>query len=349
MITKSHPWGYEKKDNSNTLDADKIRKAYNFFELDSHLGESLDKFFPYDSLLPVPFSFLIHARNVEDVINEIKNWNLFKKLKEHYQDQKPDFTIENFNEYLSKQFILIFSAVKTMLDKYSDIPASYLDLDKLMRNEDKDIQPTSENENDEKEGNSKSSDAIENLFICLNNHGTPIKGEELNYLILKANIPGPLQTKIEKACNLFIRPSRFISILFRIYTNESQTGQNGNISLKVKPKVFQRAISDKKEDFGKYIINVLTEKIFNGKTLLEYAQNILRYCPETNKYGFPYIVYSRIAEKAPEIMFVLLFRLKVKRDRFDDYNSELNKKMLGTISLLYWVGKGDRMRDLFMV
>ena len=64
---------------------------------------------------------------------------------------------------------MIFNAVKTMLDKYSDIPASYLDLDKLMRNEDKDIQATSENENDEKEGNSKSSEAIENLFICLNN------------------------------------------------------------------------------------------------------------------------------------------------------------------------------------
>lgn len=32
-------------------------------------------------------------------------------------------------------------------------------------------------------------------------------------------------------------------------------------------------------------------------------------------------------------------------DRFDEPNSKLHKKMLGTISLLYWVGKGERMRD----
>lgn len=55
---------------------------------------------------------------------------------------------------------------------------------------------------------------------------------------------------------------------------------------------------------------MLSEKIFDGKTLLEYAQSILEYYPETNVYGFPYNVYSRIAESAPEIM--LAFALQVK-------------------------------------
>lgn len=78
--------------------------------------------------------------------------------------------------------------------------------------------------------------------------------------------------------------------------------------------------------------------------MIEYTKHILAYQPKVNDFGFPYIVYSRIAEVAPEIMLAILYRLKVKDDRFE-LNSELHRKMLGLISLLYWTGKGERVRD----
>ena len=47
VITKSHPWGYRRIDNTKTLDSDNIRKAMNFYNVQDHFEEALDKFFPF--------------------------------------------------------------------------------------------------------------------------------------------------------------------------------------------------------------------------------------------------------------------------------------------------------------
>ena len=100
VITKSHPWGYEKKDNSNTLDADKIRKALDDYQLENHLDQSMELFFPYDALLPVPFSFLINASSFDVIIKDIKSWNLFEKVKAHFLKQNEQYSSENFDIFL---------------------------------------------------------------------------------------------------------------------------------------------------------------------------------------------------------------------------------------------------------
>lgn len=348
VITKSHCWGYQQKDNTSTLDTDKIRKALDAYQVDNHLEESLDVFFPYDSLLPVPFSILLHGTSVAAVINDIKAWQLFEKVKYHFRNQKVEqdalFDASNFEEYLETRVTLLFNKVQAMLQEYPNIPALYLNIDKFSENSEDDQSVVHSNQ-DHREDDNKASDAIENLFVRLNSHGTPLSGEELNYSILKAHIPSELQARLEQACEKFMRPSRFIALLFRIFSNEPGSKSAGNLSLKVKAKVFQKAIGEDRSKFRAYLSAVLTDDIYAGKTLLEYLKLILAYHPKENPAGFPYIVYARIAESAPEIMFVLLYRVKVKGDMFYPLSNELHRLMLGTISLLYWVGKGDRVRD----
>jgi hypothetical protein len=343
IITKSHPWGYEKKDNSKTLDISKIRKALETYGLDTHLDKSLDKyFFPFDANLPIPFSLLIYADTPEEAIENVRKWPLLKKVKSHFQHHNESVT--DFDTHLSNSVEKMFRLVKLRLSKYPNIPALYLDVDDILKNSNPEEKDNAVKNDGETVGDNKVSDEIENLFVRLNSSGTPLRGEELNYSILKAHIDKNLQKKIEQACELFIRPARFISILFRIYTNDTENIQSGNISLRIKAKDFQKIISEKKDGFQKYIEKLLEDRIYNGKTLIEYAKSLLEFQPTINEFGFPYIVYSRIAENAPEIMFSLLFRLKVKKDRFD-FNTDLHKRMLGVVSLLYWLGKGENGRD----
>lgn len=340
IITKSHPWGYEKKDNSKTLDINKIRKALQLYGFVSHLDKPLALFFPFDAALPIPFSFLVHAESPEKAFQDIRKWPLIKKVKFHFLQQNDSIT--DFETHLKKSLEKMFVLIKLRLSNYHNIPALYLDIKDIIKNSPSEVIENGEKEN--KVNDNKVSDEIENLFIRLNSSGTPLRGEELNYSILKAHIDKNLQKKIESACELFIRPSRFISILFRIYTNDPENIQSGNISLRIKAKDFQKIISEKKDGFQKYIETILEDKTYNGKTLIEYAKSLLEFHPTSNEFGFPYVIYSRIAENAPEIMFALLFRLKIKKDRFE-FDKDMHSKMLGVISLLYWLGKGENGRD----
>lgn len=345
VITKSHPWGYEKRDNQKTLDADKKRKALNVYGLESHLDKSLDLFFPYEAILPVPFSFLIYAKTFNDALNKIKKWNMLGKVRKHYQEQNAGLVNADFDGFLIKQLKCLMVAKDTMLKEYPVIPALYLNLDNFLKDDKVAVISENDIEKNDAESYNENSDEIENLFIRLNNHGTPISGEELNYSILKAHISKDLQKKIENECQHFIRPSRFIAILFRLFSNEPGSKNYGNITLKVNAKVFQRAIAEERLVFTEYINKVLTENNYEGHSLLNYTKNILAYHPENNKYGFPFTIYSRLADSAPELMFSLLYRIKIMGDKFEEINSLVQRKMLGTISIMYWLGKGERNKN----
>lgn len=342
IITKSHPWGYNKSDNSKTLDSISIRKALEEYAVENHLDKPLDGFFPYDAKLPIPFSFFVHAKTATEVFNEVKKWKLFPKIKDHYRKQN-DNSISGFEQYLKVQIRDFHKKVAEVLKKEHLIPASYYELPETNESQEDHDYPKHRKNLSSGTLNEMMSDEIENLFVRLNSSGTPLRGEELNYSILKAHISPSLQKRIEKACEHFIKPSKFISILFRIYTNDNEN-PSGNISLKIKAKVFQKSIAEKKAGFQRYISQVLTNKDYDGKKLLEYAKDILAYHPKNNENGFPFIVYTGITEYAPEIIFSLFYRIKIKGDRFE-LQSDLHHKMLGTISLFYWIGKGERIRD----
>ncbi|MBK9488865.1 MAG: hypothetical protein IPO07_08745 [Haliscomenobacter sp.] len=61
VITKSHPWGYQRTDNTKTLAANNIRKALELYPCEDYLKTDLVQFFPYDAILPLPFSWFIEA------------------------------------------------------------------------------------------------------------------------------------------------------------------------------------------------------------------------------------------------------------------------------------------------
>ena len=183
---------------------------------------------------------------------------------------------------------------------------------------------------------------VENLFIRLNSGGTPLKGEELNYSILKAHISIELQRKIEENCKGLFYPARFITIVFRLYNNIPKKSKNviaerDSINMKIKPRQFQRMMRE--EDKSSFID--FLEKFLSSNYIAE-IKKILIYNANSHPIGLPSFIAYSIADKAPEIMFMLTYRLYIKRDEITD---EILPLVLGLITLFVWLGKGEKQKD----
>ena len=353
VITKSHPWGYRRQENQKTLTAESITRAIRTYGLSNrydYLQEPLNNFWPFDSYKPIPIGIFISAaiqnKPIEEVEEAIEKWKRDKNIP----------TKDDIADYYSLKYV--YDEVNTMLTN-TRIPVLTLNLEQIYYSEDnvsKTINSNSEtnavfvpdavsNEDDQEEneqGNIEDHrrDEVENLFIRLNSAGTPLGGDELNYSVLKANIDATLQASIEKACEDFIKPARFVAIAFRLYKLHKRSVialEQDSISMSIKPKQFQRAIKIEKSKFSGFIRDQLID---NG--LLERSKSILTYHNEKNLIGLPSFIVNKLADQAPEIMFMLLYRLLIKQDQIND---DLKPKVLGMITLFAWLGKGEKQRD----
>jgi|GEM_PF-687525 len=377
VITKSHPWGYSRTENSKTLSADDKRDAMEIYKKDDWLNEDLDSFFPYDASLSVPFNFFIDSAIADDtvvaLISKIEmNWkdkvdnkmwpivkNLwYKWIKENITDRNEEDASDKRSLEIDHEIKIhhriaaIYAAVKKMLETQK-IPALYLDFELLKQRQmiaesADEITDSKESEDQGEDIESiKQTDAIENLFIRLNSGGTILNGEDLNYSILKSGLKNDKLIKlIESACKDFIQPSRFITLAFKLYQKEKSKTES--LSMRINPKQFQKTINEILEDesFETYVGRLISEKKYLSmqKTLLEYACYILEYNKNGHENGLPHLIVCKIARASPEIMFMLLYRLKHFKEEFE-YGKENHCRALGLITILMWLGKGEKQRD----
>jgi hypothetical protein len=354
VITKSHPWGYRRTDNSKTLTAENIRKAMVLYDIDDYLEADLDGFYPFDASFPIPFDYFINSASdfasIDELIYSIENWKNYETILNRCI--KKDIPELSSHDAIKKRISEIYTAVKIMLDFETGqhVPALYLDFTKFRQTlntdefyENLEEPEIPENLSEETEEN-EDSDEIENLFIRLNAGGTPLRGEELNYSILKAHIPSKLQNQIEQASQKLFKPARFITIAYRLFQNQSSDDQRDARTMRIKPKQFQKTVDGKKREFEKFLISLFNDQSYSGKTLLDYIHHLLKYDKHTNPHGLPYLITSKISDEAPEIMFMLLYRIMLSKDQFN-LNDRSHKKMIGMLTLFMWFGKGDRLKD----
>lgn len=359
VITKSHPWGYSRQENQKILESKHRNDAMGFFntENNNYFKKPINEFWPYDSYKPIPLGLFINAKSIENLNSSIEEWK--KELKVNEGVKLKVKNGENIQCYSIEE---IFFDVKMML-AIQKIPLLFLDSSHLYLKEQNNIIETqritalagsSKDITDEKneetvedgeQGNieDRNISEVENLFIRLNSGGTPLRGEELNYSVLKAHITDvELLKNIEKKSKGLFYPARFITIAFRLFNNrnnQNKANENDSISMKIKPRQFQRLMSDgKKDNFIKFIEEFLKSDI------IDRVKKILIFNKETNEIGLPTFIAYSIADKAPEIMFMLLYRLYIKKDNITE-NSDLKPQVLGIITLFHWLGKGDKQRD----
>ena len=344
VITSSHPWGYQRKDNRKTLEANNIRRAMNEYKIpQKYKGKNfyeipLKYYYPFDAIEPYPWDLFINPDytdlpSLKKALEEWRRnyWNGKNRVGEYLMKQAKRNDKSDKNKKIEFYTIEeIWDAIQNMR-KIQKMPILYLDFSSILNSSTSHLSNTKQ----------VSMDDIENLFIRLNTAGTPLSAEELNYSILKSHIDLDLQRKIESACKKLFKPARFIRIAYALFHSKKNQDKP---KLSIKPGQFHTEMQTCKAEFKEFILDIIEKKIDNKKTTLEYIEHILTYSPNENPSGLPFIIVSRLSNGAPEIMFMLMYRIMINGDRFK-LNSSVHRRMLGIITMFLWLGKGERLRD----
>lgn len=355
VITDSHPWGYQRKLNDKPLDAQQKREAVKYWNNVDLINPNLKSCFPFDATLPVPLEFFFQAKNTNELYQTILKWPLWKNVNNKLNDQIKEnssritedsevFQLYNNVNFLKNRINQLYDDFHEML-KFQKIPALFLN----------DVW-NSKNDTTLKENQKENSDVVqehevENLFVRLNAGGTPLRGEDLNYSILKSKIKPEIQKNIEKACEFYLSPARFITVAFRLYQYfDKENKRRESLSMNIKPRQFQSRLNKMEdiENFKNFLINLIESKKYDGKTLIEYSKYILEYHPIDNKAGFPHLVAKKMINNSPELLFMFWYRLVLKKDhtKFNINNDKgIHKRILGMYSIFLWFGKGFNNRD----
>lgn len=320
VITQSHPWGYQRKDNNSILSVSDRRNALKIFREHpdnkdgGYIQLFLIKVFPYDSDLPVPLAFLIKA------ISEHKeNWktSLIEMCEKHLPTNiKTKHLVNDEINYLDKLKEVIYSSefdnsiFNAIVDLEQVVVPAIVVKQEILKEE------------DEQTGEDPT------LFVRLNSSGTRIAGEELIYSIYKASFPEAKEL-VEDIGASYVAPSLVISLVSRLAMSEINENKYPH-SISVND--FRKRIKD--ENF-KIKLRELIRAGGAAKLLFEKAFEILL---SEDDFKIPPVLVKSIVKGSPDLFLMLLQWIKLHNG---EVNEEDRKNILGTLTALSWFGRDN--------
>lgn len=188
-------------------------------------------------------------------------------------------------------------------------------------------------------------DDIEIIFERLNTGGTSISADDLNYSLFKSSINNKLLLKqFEKCCENIISPALLLRISYLLYKNKNGKKLQ---ALNFKLKDFKSSLKEENGKFEEFLQqDIITNNIcYKIKSILLYYKENKekKFLFENNEMGIPYILLKKIIKRAPELFFMLAYRVLNDKKEMDNLNSEENRnKVIGIILCLYWFFSGEK-------
>lgn len=223
-ITRSHPWGYQATNNENKLSVSDRNHALNLFKKHSNNSVGYTSFknstvFPYDCSFPLPLSFFIESKNIDEVIAKAEYY-----LPDYFSTKKGGFKnktafIALLKDNLLKELTNIFTTVR----KIDDIEIKSNIIENRVLNEENDTENPV-------------------LFVRINSAGTTLTNDDLIYSIYKSLFP-EAKNLIENIGLNFIAPTQVLSLVSRIVASDLE---NHNYIKKMNVRDFQRRIKNDK-------------------------------------------------------------------------------------------------------
>lgn len=289
LTTRSHPWGYNAKNNWEKLRVEDRRVALEIFRKNpDNKGCGYTSFknttvFPFDASFPLPLVFFIFSDNAEQVIEKAE-----KYLPGYFCTKSGGFS--NKKEFLEKlkttqkdnidEILLIVKKISSKKINY-DVVA-----DNVLKEEETNENPT--------------------LFVRINSSGTTLAGDDLIYSIYKATFPES-KDLVENIGMGFITPIQTISLASRLVWSELNEYKYPR---KMNVRDFQRNIKD--ENFKNKLIELIRKDDNNGiGSLFEKAIKILR-CKDNSllKGEIPSILIKQFVRRSQDLFLFLLCWLR---------------------------------------
>lgn len=343
-------------------------------------GDKKKKFYPYDCFLPVPVDLFFEndIDIIENIIKYLKDnfgdfiiikgnkVNLIKK--QFFDDETEKYKMDVLPTIgLSKFYYSVLDPFKKKKNK-SGIQKAYenkineltlfnlADLCNYMKSI-KNYYLNFSNQNnskiefvsDFKEIETKNNkvctdDDIEIIFERLNTGGTSISADDLNYSLFKSSINNELLKNFEDCCENIISPALLLRISYLLYKNKNGKKLQ---ALNFKLKDFKISLKEANNDFENFIQrNIINNNIcMKIKSILLYYKDNKekKFLFENNENGIPYVLLKTIIKRAPELFFMLAYRVLNVEKEMENLSIEKNRnKVIGIILCLYWFFSGEK-------
>lgn len=335
LSTKSHPWGYDQKNNQSALNKSEISKALKQYDIDKKYYEMpLTSFWPWDSQMPLPVSFLFEAMlsfkgeySISWVDSLILECDRCLKSGDTRQgkDFLPRLKIALKDPRVNKKLFSLFESLLSRQIPAQETPKEFL---RTSYHDEHTTNPDTSKDVD-------TEDTL-NLFIRVNSGGVILAGEELIYSIYKAQ-KGELKDLQKNSFTSYIRPSRLLTFAIKMAHANYQFENQGKINPpgKVKVKDFRNFLKD--ENLMPKLNEFLEKQKEKKKDVFKEAHDLMSGALD---FQLPYYLLAQLAQKHFEIFFILLYRLN-RGDTFEHGKSE-HRKMIGFITALAWFGKEEK-------
>lgn len=417
LITRSHPWGYQLKDNEKTLTVADRRNALEVFEEKGIINDTVkyynveekEKFFPYDCHLPVPVELFL-----QQDLESIKNWlrnespykdyieiehnkikikpikfldfykfdednkkfvrqlkiptkglleiyeNIFKPHKNEFKKKKTDKNkleqkiIDEFKKFNNDNSFYELQNLTTYITNIKNYQLVFSNLTNSKLNLSEDIIKSKniiKNSNEQILNEEEKTEDIEIIFQRLNKGGTPISEDDLTFSLFKSSLgtkneaKKPLNGFIDN-CEELITPSRMFRLAYLLW----EQSKNYSLENSKQYELAYQRIKYKlaKNDFNKPDFKNFLNDHFTKDAKENYFakfKEVFLYSNE-NKNGLPYPLFIQLCKSAPELVFLMMYRLNIKNDYEQvQKNSENRNLMIGFLLGLYWFFKGEKERS----
>ena len=340
VVTKSHPWGYQKTQNNRRLNKFKTEEAFRTFKYISKKESivphqlELSQVFPWESHNPIPVPLLIESIIESKYNNEADSqltaeilWGKFSKTNiwVYGRDDKnisERFSIferlanknssneeeEKFNHLVKN----IYSALRNLRIPAPEVPEKFSRID--------------ENQN--------TISPIFKLFKRINTGGTDLTQEEINYSYLKTiwpEAPEIIENKILSK-RYICTPSRLISLLSRLYLMvNNQKIQSLQALLSISQ--FQKIISEDSEGFQSFCEKRGEEIVERIWMLLVGPENTSN---SQNSIFLNNYLAAQIARQSEDLMLVFMYWVYLNSRDIKTLNTEESRRILGFVTAICW-------------
>jgi hypothetical protein len=324
MITKSHPWGYKRSDPSKTIPSSDASKAMAVFRelLDDDSIKPhelpLDKVFPWDAVAPIPVALLILAIQEsegnegvvgEKLLEKLKVIDLYSSNKDNKaikarQDQTNKKIQEGINSGGNSDFSNLVQGMLSAL-RNAEIPAPVLR---------KYLGGVDSNEN---------KDPVFTLFERINNAGTNLSREEINYSQLKVvwpNAPEVIEKGILADCHI-AKPARLVTVLTRLYVIKS--GEPF--------KDFGSFLKENKDDFKRFCEN-------DGPKIVEKTWAFLT----EHENGLPKVLAAEVAKRSSDLMLLIMLWISNVNSEQVVSQRSCRERTLGFFTAIVWLSSNAK-------
>ncbi len=308
LTTRSHPWGYQHRENNKPLSVSDRRKALELFKKHPENTGGYTTFkntttFPFNAWFPLPLAFFVEAKSVDEVIHYAEQQlpDYFKTLRGGFES-KSDFIVL-LKSQLKDELALIFNEVQSA--KSVQVKSNIIE-DKVLNEENEHENPT--------------------LFVRINSSGTTLTGDDLIYSIYKSLFPEAKQL-IENAGLNFIAPTQVLSIVSRLV---SAGLEDHSYIKKMNVRDFQRRL--KNEDFKIGLKKQI--ETHNLQQLFKQAIEILS-CKNNPLFvgEVPPVILKHFIKRNQDLFLFLVYWIHIHKIELTE---ELKLKIAGKLFTFAW-------------